>query len=92
MSEEEKHEWMLLYVSDKKTQEEVQRQYSVQEIARVLGMANVVEDGHIEITDRFWSEHEMKYLKGDMYDKKLPVVNIRDRLNAVECMMKLKRR
>jgi len=86
MSEEEQHEWMLLYVSDKKTHAG-QTEYSVIEIAHALGMTN--DDGNTEITGKFWTDHETKYLKGEMFEKKLPIVNLLDRLNAVEMMMKL---
>jgi len=78
MTEEEQHEWMLLYMSDdsKKTQ--------------VVDLGMTDSDRRIvEITESFWSDNETRYLQGDMFEKKLPIVNLRDRLNAVECMMKL---
>ena len=81
MTEEERYEWMLFYVSDKKTFDQT---YSLDEIKCVLGM---VSDGiTIDITEMFWADNEMKYVKGEMLDKKLPIVNIRDRLHAVEIM------
>lgn len=81
MTEEERYEWMLFYVSDKKTYDQT---YSLAEIKCVLGMAS---DRIItEITETFWADHERQYLKGDMLEKKLPIVNLRDRLHAVEKM------
>ena len=82
MTEEERYEWMLFYVSDKKTYDQT---YSLAEIKRVLGMAN---DGIAtsDMTETFWTDNERKYVAGEMLRKKLPIVNIRDRMKAVEIM------
>jgi len=88
MTEEEQHEWMLLYVSDNKKTQVVDQTHDLDIIKCVLGMTD--NDRRIvEITDTFWSDNETRYLQGDMFEKKLPIVNLRDRLNAVEFMMKL---
>ena len=81
MTEEERYEWMLFYVSDKKTYDQT---YSLDQIKCVLAMAS--DQIAIDITETFWADNETKYLKGDMLEKKLPIVNIRDRLHAVEMM------
>lgn len=81
MTEEERYEWMLFYVSDKKTYDQT---YSLAEIKRVLGMTN--DKISVNITDTFWADNETKFLKGGMVEKKLPIVNLRDRMKAVELM------
>ena len=86
MTVDEKHEWMLLFVSDEKTQDQT---FPLAEIKRVLGMA----DGdalNFNITENFWTDYDTKYLTGEMVRNKLPITNLRDRLNAVEFFEKKK--
>lgn len=94
MTEEEQHEWMLLYVSENKKTQVVDQTHDLDIIKCVLGMTGMtgmtdIDRRIVEITESFWSDNETRYLQGDMFEKKLPIVNLRDRLNAVECMMKL---
>ena len=85
MTNEEMEQWMLLFSSSPNIIP--LKEYTVSDIKRELNMDNTLD---FDITDTFWTDNENKYLKGDLFSKKIPMTNLRERLNAVEISEKNK--
>ena len=83
MTSDEKYEWLLLFTSVKQEQS-----YSISAIKSILG--GEAGSLNFDIAENFWIEHEKKYLSGEIFLEKLPITNLRDRLNAVEISEKNK--
>jgi hypothetical protein len=85
MTNEEKEQWMLLFTTSPDVIS--LHEYTVAYIKSVLNMEHQM---NFNITENFWVDNEDKYLNGEMYVQKIPITNLRDRLNAVEVSEKNK--